>query len=83
MAQRTLIQQQAAFNRRREAGLLARTLPRVIVRYKLWIDDMSGVRSKKYCPFLNVRMVFAGTSFSPRKRAVPSLAHRTRARAWF
>lgn len=60
MARRAHIKQRAAFFRRREAGLLAQVLPRVVVRYKLWIDDMSGVRSKKYCPFLNVRMVFAG-----------------------
>lgn len=30
------------------------------MRYKLWVDDMKGVRGKKYSPFLNVCMVYAG-----------------------
>jgi len=54
----------AIVDRRRRVSLMAKSLPRRVVRYKFWIDDMGGSRSKKYSPFLNVRIVSSGKTIS-------------------
>lgn len=45
--------------RRRMQGLSHR---HVHMRYKIWVDDMAGTRGKSFKPFLNMRMIFSGTT---------------------
>jgi hypothetical protein len=53
-------QQHKEFDRRKTAGELARCLPHVVIPIKVWVDDMAGVRSKRFSPFLNLRVVNCG-----------------------
>lgn len=49
--------QRKVFDRRKDTGALARHLPHMVIPVKVWVDDMSGVRSKRFSPFLNVRLI--------------------------
>lgn len=56
----------------------AQRLPRIIMRYKAWFDDMGGSRGKKYSPFLNMRIVFAGMFMCQVDDEAPCAAHNRR-----